>query len=163
MILDLIIKTIEYIMSTENTENTENNEPTNTPTFETEKEYYKNNLAIINAKITSLKQEYQKQLQIAEQLDTLNETNDDKLKEIQDFLNDNQTQITDLSTTIEALDNNLRTVVESNKQKQEDFNNHDNKYNDLINSETAVNLTNKIINIRMTIDNLTNFLQNLGE
>jgi len=57
MILDLIIKTIEYIMSTENTENTENNEPTNTPTFETEKEYYKNNLAIINAKITSLKQE----------------------------------------------------------------------------------------------------------
>ena len=131
---------------------TENNEPTNTPTFESEKEYYENNLTIINAKIAFLEQEYQKQLLVAEQLDSLNCTNDEKLKEIQDYLNNNQSQITDLSNTIEALDNNLRTIIKSNKQKQEDFNNHDNKYNDLINSETAVELTNKIINIRNTID-----------
>jgi len=109
----------------------------------------------IDNKIKEFERILESEVELSNKLDDNAET---KIQEASDFFNDNKDIIEEQFDKLCSLENDICSLMEENKQKQE----LDKNYNELVNKEEYKNLASKIKKLNSKIQNLDFFLVKSG-
>ena len=109
----------------------------------------------IDNKIKEFERILESEVELSNKLDDNAET---KIKDASDFFNDNKDLIEEQFDKLCSLENDICSIMDENKQKQE----LDKNYNELVNKEEYKNLASKIKKLNSKIQNLDFFLVKSG-
>ena len=130
--------------------------------FEKEREFFNANKDNLKNKIASLQSELEEEKKLAETLHAKDVADDTELNNIRAFLDNNNDEISSLHDVVNNLSNSLKTLVKSNKAKQDELKSQNEEYASLVNSESARALAGKIKHIRTILGQLEDFLVKEG-
>jgi len=130
--------------------------------FEQEKKYFEANKDMLQNKIVSLQEELVEEKELELLLEGKDVQKEEELKEIRDFIENNNQEVEGLFLYVCKLCDELKTIVTKNKQKQKEMEEDNEEYKNLVNSYKAKHLAQKIKHVRSTVEDLDNFLVKEG-
>ena len=130
--------------------------------FEQEKKYFEANKNMLHNKIVSLQEELVEEKELGLLLENKDVKKEEELKEIRDFIDNNNQEVEGLFLYVCKLCDELKEIVIKNKQKQKEMEEDSEEYKNLIRSHKAKDLAQKIKHVRSTVEDLDNFLVKEG-